>query len=502
MIELRDYQKDLVDAVRNEIIKGNKRVIMTLPTGGGKTYIMADIAKRSVENGHNVLILMHRRLLVYQMRDRFIDYKLDCGIIMSGMETSLDCPVQIGTIQTYHRRLKIDEIERNQFFINASVVMIDEAHRSLSRTFQEALSHYENKIVIGVTATPCLASGVGMGKYYNAIVDNIGVQKLIDGGHLVPGIYYAPSKPDLEKIRTIAGDYDKKELGERMNKTKLVGDVYIQWARLAGGLQTIIFAVNVSHSKALCNEFVRNGVRAEHLDAHSSDEEREDALRRLVNGDVQVICNVGLYTEGFDYPGAQCIVLARPTKSMGLYRQMGGRGLRPYLSKKECVIIDHGGCIDRMGFLEDDVEWSLDGKKIAHKKKIIRKKEKKIMTCDECCFLFTGPRCPQCGLDVKNYGKKIATTDDDLVEVGKNRKKFTMEEKKHWYGMFEWYRRAKGYADGWKSHKYKTKFGVWPRGMDYVGPAIPTDEFNNWIRYQYIKWAKSKANPKNQTVEA
>ena len=497
MIELRTYQKDIVDSVRSEIRNGNKRVVVALSTGAGKTYCMADIAKRSSDNGHKVLVLMHRRQLVQQMQDRFADYGINCGIIMSGVDADHEQPVQIGTIQTYHRRLKLDAIETNRFFVDASVIMIDEAHRSLSRTFQEALSNYPDKIVIGVTATPCLASGVGMGKYYNSIVDRIGIQKLIDLGHLVPARYYAPSKPDLDKIRTVLGDYDKKELGERMNQAKLIGDVYTQWAKLAGGLQTIVFAVNVKHSIALCAEFTRNGVMAEHLDAYSTDEERADVLMRLVNGDVQVICNVGLYTEGFDYPGAQCIVLARPTKSMGLYRQMAGRGLRPHMSKTECVVIDHGGCIDRLGFLEDDVEWSLDGKKIAFKKKVIRKKEKTIMTCEMCHYVFTGPRCPSCGNEVKNWGKKIETTDDDLVEVGKNRKKYTVEEKKKWFGMLEYHRREKGYSPGWSAHKYKERIGVWPRGMDSVGPIPPNIEFLNYMKHLRIKWAKSKANPRN-----
>lgn len=492
MVELRDYQSGLIDKTRNSILDGNKKVIIVLPTGGGKTFIMAEIAKRSVDNGHKVLALMHRRQLVQQMQDRFRDYGLESGIIMSGEETDLDKNIQIGTIQTYHRRLQLYDTA-NPFFIDASIVFVDEAHRSLSRTYKEALGTYQDKIVIGVTATPCLSSGVGMGRYYNSLINGVDVQELVDNGYLVPGRYYAPSKPDLDKIRTIAGDYDKKELGKRMNQVKLVGDVYENWAKLAGGLQTIVFAVNVKHSRALCEEFQRHNVDAEHLDAHSSEERREEVLNNLMRGETQVVCNVGLYTEGFDYPGAGCIIVARPTKSMGLWRQMVGRGLRPYPDKKECVVIDHGGCVDRLGFVEDDVWWTLDGKKQAFKKKVERKKEKTIMTCEECSYLFTGNRCPQCGKEVTNYSKKIAALNAELVEVGKNKKQYTKLEKEKWYAQFEYYRRQKGYAPGWTAHKYKEKIGVWPRGMDSIPLSEPDSEFKNWMRYLAIKFHKKKA---------
>ena len=496
MIILREYQEKAVTSVRDEVKKGKRKIIMVLPTGAGKTYVMADIALRCIDNGHKVLALMHRRLLVYQMRDRFSDYGIDVGIIMSGVETNFECSVQIGTIQTYHKRLQLSDVgpETNIFFTDAAVILIDEAHRSLSRTYKEVFANYTDKIIIGVTATPCLASGMGMGNFYDALVDIVDVQELIDQKHLVPVRYYAPSKPDLKEIKTILGDYDKKELGKRMNKQKLIGDIYLNWAKLAGGKQTIVFAVNVKHSIALKDEFVRYGVNAEHFDAHSSDEIREDILRRLESGDIQVICNVGLLTEGFDYPGVECIVVARPTKSMGLYRQMLGRGLRPSEGKKEIIIIDHGGCIDRLGFIEDDIEWSLDGKRIAFKKKVIRKKEKTIITCPECMNVFIGNVCTRCGFKIKNWGKMIETTDTELVEVGKNRKKYTMQEKLRFMQMAEYHRRLKGYAKGWAAHFFRSKFLVWPNRFKDVSPLKPDQSFRNYLTYRNIKYAKSKRN--------
>lgn len=495
MIELRNYQKELVESVREEVKKGHKKIIMTLPTGGGKSFIAADIAARSVEKGHKVLILTHMRQLVTQMSLRLSEYGLDSGFIMAGFESELNKSIQIGTIQTYSRRIKLpDEI----FFINASIVIIDEAHKSMSKTYQTVLSKYTDKIVIGITATPVLGSGVGLGEFYSVIVDRIGVHGLIDIGQLVPVRYFAPDAPDLSKIKIVRGDYDKKELGDKMSQPKIVGDVYEQWAKVAGGKQTMVFAVNVKHSKYLRDKFLSYGIKAEHLDAHNEDDERSETIRRFRNGDTQVLCNVGLFTEGTDIPEIECISIARPTKSLGLYRQMGGRGLRPSNGKTECILIDHGGCVQRLGFLEEEIEWSLSGKEIAYRAKKKKKKEDKILTCDMCQCAFTGPVCKNCGHKVEDYGKKIASVDAELIEL-KKPKQMSKDEKRRWYGMIEYYRRSKGtYSPGWTAHKYKEKTGVWPKNLEGVILIEPDKECLNWLKYQNIRWAKSKRNTSNE----
>jgi DNA repair protein RadD len=349
------------------------------------------------------------------------------------------------------------------------------------------------KVIIGVTATPCLASGVGMGEFYQSLVALTDIRNLIEAGHLVPIRYYAPSKPTLEGIRTVHGDFENKALAERMNTMKLVGDVFQNWARIAGGLQTIVFAVNVRHSKALCHEFKHQGVSAAHLDAHSSDEQRDEVLTALFDREIQVVFNVGLYTEGFDYPGAECIVLARPTKSLGLYLQMAGRGLRPNPGKTECIIIDHGGNIERLGFVDDPVVWTLDGKKLAWGRTPRQKPEKTPLTCDMCQAVFTGRRCPECGYEIKDYGKRIEAIEAQLQEIrpGEERKA-TWQEKARWYGMFEYHRRMKGYSPGWTAHKYREKFGVWPRSVSEIGPIKPDREFRNWMKHLAIKWRKKQ----------
>jgi len=487
--------------IRDEIRKGSKRVLLALCTGAGKTHVMAWIAKSAVEKGHKVLALMHRRQLVQQMVDRFGECGIDTAMIMAGTEGDLECQCQVATMQTYNRRLDLDNLEFNRFYIDASVLLVDEAHHVLSKTYQKILKNYNGKIVIGVTATPTLSSGVGMGEYFDAIVQPIGVSELIEQKHLVPGIYYGPEAPrELYKVKMKMGDYEKKELNEVMIQADVIGNVVDTWLRIASDKRTMVFAVKVNHSKALTKEFMSHGVSAEHLDAHSSDETREETLNRFRLGETQVITNVGLYTEGSDLPMLECVVLARPTKSIGLYLQMIGRGARPFDGKDDFIVIDHGGCVQQLGFYEDDMVWSLDGKEKKHKKKVERKKEKTLITCDQCLNIFTGNICPRCGYRIKDYGKRIEAAEAELIKLNDRRPKpATMEEKSRFYGMLEYYRRThtkkdgSRYADGWVAWKYKSKFGIWPKGLKETGPIEPDQAFLNFITYQNIRYAKSKA---------
>lgn len=502
-MELRSYQLKAIDLIRDAIKSGKRKILVTLPTGAGKTHLMAAIVSGAVNKGNHVAAIVHRRQLVTQMADMFTGCGIESGIIMADEESHLGRPAQIISRDTYHRRLKLDEVEYNPFFVNAEIILIDEAHHALSKTYQSILAHYPDKIVIGVTATPTLSTGVGMGRYFDALVQPIGVKELIDMGYLVPGRYFGPSEPDLTGVRTVAGDFEKKGLDRVMNNTAIIGDVVDNWMRIAGDKKTMVFAVNVKHSKALRDEFKRHYVKAEHLDAYSEDEERAATIERFRMGDTQVLCNVGLYTEGTDIPEIECISLARPTKSFGLYLQMVGRGARPSEGKKEFIVIDHGGCIRRLGFYEDEIEWSLDGKKPAHRKKQEKHKEKKLMTCERCGCVFYGPVCTTCGYEVKHYGKKIAAIEAELEEItkGKERKQATMEDKRRFYRMLEYHRREKGYAPGWSAHKFKEKFGVWPKGFKGESPIEPDTDFSNYMRHLRIKWAKSKYNPKNSTQQ-
>lgn len=489
---LRPYQEKAVDMIRRSVASGKKRILLVLPTGSGKSHILTAIASGCISKGNNVLSLVHRRQLVTQLTDHYTNAGLDTGIIMSGINSETEKPCQVASMLTYNRRLQLLDLENNRFFIDCPVVLIDEAHHVLSESYQRILKNYKNKIVIGVTATPCLSNGYGMGNYFDDLICPVTVKEMIDQGYLVPGWYFGPSAPDLNAIKTVAGDYEKKGLDGVMNTPKLVGEAVDNWVKYANGLRTMAFCVTVSHSKNVCKQYNDRGIKAEHLDAHHGDEEREAVLERFRNNETMVVCNVGLYTEGTDVKEIQCIQILCPTKSDGKYIQVLGRGARPNEDKEHFVVLDHGGCVDRLGLYEDYRLWSLDGKKPAISKKQKREKKQKLLTCDECTFKFTGSKCPQCGTAVKDYGKKMEALEAELVEINTKKRTGTPAEKLKWYRMLLYHARMKGIKDGWAYYKVKEKFGSFVRGANDVTPIEPDAEVARHIKYLNIKYIKGK----------
>jgi len=495
---LREYQTRTAEAVRQEAIKGKRRILVVMPTGAGKTHTMSELTMGAMSKGNRTLALMHRRGLVEQMMERFASCGIETGCIMAGKETNLDCQCQVASLWTYVRRLNLAEKDFNRFWVDTPFVLIDEAHHALNNTYKKILKNYEKSFVIGFTATPTLSTGAGLGDYFDSLVNVVTMDELLDGGFLVPGDYYGPSDPDLSGLKIVQGDYEKKGLDEKFNKPRIVGDVVDNWLKLAGDKRTMVFSINRKHGKALCNEFLSHKINAEYLDAHSDDEERSGVLRRFDNGDTQVICQVALFTEGTDIPSIQCLVIARPTRSLGLHRQILGRGARPYPGKKDFMVLDHGGNVKRLGYYEDEIDWSLSGKPLANKPYTPRTKEKTIIDCPMCRHLFTGPRCPKCGHEINNYGKKIEVVQGDLVKLKGEKAKYTMDEKRAWYCMFEHERRRLGKTESWLLAQYKSKFGVWPRKMDEIGPVTPSIECQNWLKYQRIKYFKGKEKREKQ----
>lgn len=488
---LRPYQQLAVDKIRESISLGNKRVVMVMATGAGKSGCFAEIIRLSLERGNRCLFLVHRRNLVTQMIDTLNEHGItDVGIIMAGHQSNTEAMVQVATIQTLSRRLDLDDLDFNRFFFPATVVLCDEAHTTVSKRYQDVLSLYKDKIIIGCTATPMRSDGKGLGEVFDALVDVIGVQELTEAGFLAHARYFVPTQPDLENIKISRGDYEIGELGKRMNQPKLVGDIVDNWLRIAPDRKTIVFCVNVKHAISVAEAFKKQGVPATHLSAKSTDDEREQAFRDMDNDNLQVICNVALYVEGMDCPDINCVVMARPTKSLGLYRQACGRGLRP--SGTDTIIIDHGGVVEEHGPLNDEIEWTLDGKEKAWKKKKKKEGEKRPMKCSVCALIFDGAdKCPDCGSPVQSFGKPIEVVDADLVEFG-HKKKATMTDKRQFYGMMKYYVRNNKKNPKMLDASYKEHFGVWPRGMDNVQPIRPDQKFDNWMRYKNIRFAKSK----------
>ena len=493
--KMRDYQSSAICKIRESMSKGIRRIIYHAPTGSGKTATASNIIEKAHDRGKKVLFLANRRELIFQAKETLERFGIECGVIMAGEERNLSAQVQIASMQTYVRRMDLEELELNEWWHQADLIFCDEAHASVSPSWQKILTAYGDKMfVIGLTASPCRGDGRGLGEYFEEIISTTDVGDLIDQNYLVPVRYFAPSTPDLEGISTVAGDYDKKELGKRVNTVKLVGDIYDNWSIICPDRPTIIFATNVKHSISIKEVFKSHGIDIEHIDAKTPKEERSDALSRLRGGKLQVITNVGILTEGFDFPEASCIVLARPTKSLGLYLQMSGRGLRIAPGKNDLCLLDHAGCLENHGKLEWSREWSLDGKEKAWSERKEKEKEpSKLLKCHVCHAVFEGiSTCPDCGTPLQKFGKKIETEDAELKEVGKD--KATVEEKRIFLGMLKaWVPRQKNPNPKRIKGSFRGRFGIWPHhSYQDVAPIEPDEAFLNRMRHDAIKYAKRK----------
>jgi superfamily II DNA or RNA helicase len=469
---LRQYQVDSINDLRKAILKGHKRIVLQLATGGGKTTIASEMIRKANEKGKKCLFLADRIELVEQTSRR-LDYEgIDHGIIMADNPRYKPHSInQVCSPQTLARR----PVPR------ADLVIIDECHvaYNVHRKMMEAMP---NTVFIGLSATPFTK---GLGKMYSNLVVGATTAKLTDEGYLVPVKVFAPSKPDLTKIRTIAGDYDEKELFARVNKPKLVADIVDTWIKRAENRPTIGFAVNVLHSQSLCEQFKDRGIRAAHIDAYMPKKEREQIVKDFKEGYIKVLFNVGILDKGFDYPEASCLIMARPTKSLMLYIQQAGRVLRTHSSKEDAIILDHAGNTQAHGFVTDELPQELDDGTKRKVERTAKAEKEKVTLCPSCAYVKKRHEytCPCCGFVPKKKDAGIDVEAGDLLEV--TRKKVTMQDKQNLYSELLYVEVEKGYKRGFAAQMYRNKCGVWPKGLNDI-PKTPSAETLNYIKSRMI----------------
>ncbi len=454
MIQLRPYQLAAVTEARAAIKAGKRRLILRAPCGAGKTIVSAAIIQSAVERGSHVLFLAHRKELIDQVSAKLDQFGVDHGIIMaSHWRRRPNALVQVASVQTLNRR----EIPQ------ADLIIIDEAHLSLAKSYLDIIAGRSRAVVLGLTATPIRADGKPLSAIYHDIVPVSDVAQLIRMGFLVRPRHYAPERPDLTAIGMRGGDYDESELAMAVDRPDLIGNIIGHWKQLAAGRTTAVFAVKISHSLHIVEQFKAAGIRAEHVDGTTPKHEREQILKRFANGETTVCSNVGVMTEGYDNPRISAVILARPTMSLALYLQMSGRGLRIDEGKLDCIILDHSGCAHAHGFIDEEREWALESRK---KKRNDQKRDAPIRTCDQCYAAYpaASKACPECGFAPERKTSEI--TEDashGLVEITDEmrarlrREKIREEAKAQTLEDLQAIARARGYAPGWAYHRWQAR---------------------------------------------
>ncbi|WP_119268366.1 DEAD/DEAH box helicase [Taklimakanibacter deserti] len=494
-IALRDYQADAIARIERD---PNRRVLLVCPTGGGKTVIATAIMKEFSDQWKKALFVVHRREIVQQTSRKLQDLRISHGIIMAGVRDRPLDRVQVAAIQTLHARaIRSDRMALPE----ADLVIIDEAHHASAATYKAVIEAYPNARIVGLTATPCRGDGRGLGGIFESMLEVEQVQGLIDKGHLVRTKVFAPkAPPDLKGVKVRMGDYVEGQLAERMNTDKLVGDIVTHWHRHGEKRKTVVFAVNVAHSIHIRNEFIKSGVRCGHIDGSTPKPERDQTLERLRRGDIDVVTNCAVLTEGWDMPDVGCCVLARPTRQMGLYRQMIGRALRSAPGKTDAIVLDHAGATHRLGFAEDPVEWTLDrgkgARNTAQERREANLGPRAVMECAQCGVMREGGKaCWNCGFLPQRKPADYRVADGDLGLIDRQRRVqpivLQQAAKDQFLGELLWYATERGYKRGWAAHKFKERFGHWPP-YGNPPPAKPSPETLSWIRSRNIAWAKAK----------
>ncbi len=386
-MQLRPYQVVAIDALRAAFAGGARAVLLTAPTGSGKTVIIAALALGAHGKQRRLLIVAHRAELIRQASEKLAAAGIPHGIIAPG-HPHLALPIQVGSVQTLARRLaRLDQYD---------LIALDEAHHAVAGSWRKLLDAQPQARLVGLTATPQRLDGRGLGRDaggpFDALVLGPTVRALVDEGYLVPSrVFSAAQPPNLTRVQTVRGDYDARELAAIMDTRTVTGDVLAHYQRHAAGLSALVFCVSVQHAEDVAHAFRAAGIRAQAAHGGLQPRERERILTGLATGGVQVVCAAELISEGLDVPSVAAVVLLRPTQSLALHLQQVGRGLRPAPGKQHLIVLDHAGNTLRHGFAESARTWTLEGRKA-------RAAAPSVRQCPECyCAHPPASRCPACG---------------------------------------------------------------------------------------------------------
>ena len=496
MINLRNYQNNGVNAIRQCFLKLVYCVMYVLPTGGGKTVLFTFIAQRMALKGKKVIILVHRIELLRQTSKALSKFGVEHGMINPNYTPNFTHNVQVASVQTIINRL--DYFAAVGWF--ADTIIIDECHHGTAGSWRKVINFFkllnEKLTIIGVTATPIRTDGQGLGVQHNGIFNELIAgptpKWLMDEGYLVRAkVLSPPSKADTSKLKRGKGDFNKNDLEAITNKPTITGDAVDHYESTCPGVPTIVFCVNVKHTEEVAQEFRNRGYRFYAIDGTTDDEERKRVLQGLVDGSVQGVCSCDLINEGTDVPAATCAILLRYTASLALHLQQMGRVLRPVYAeglpidtkeqrlhaiavseKPHAYILDHVGNVGSWqdgefvvnhGLPDEEHDWSLDGERKKKGKKILEEKPVKVQQCLSCFAVHEpAPVCPECGhvyIVKDKTPKKVAGQLQEITAemIAEKREKRIEVGKSDTYEDLLRIAAERGYNPGWAKVQYGLK---------------------------------------------
>lgn len=436
MITLYPYQQKAVQDLIDSIKSGNRRNVLCMPTGAGKTVTFVSMVAKAIQKGNRAMILCDRKELIGQAKDKINDLGLAPTIIAPRHKFEHN-NCYLASVDTLRRR-EIPDID---------LLIIDEAHKqSFDKTILRYIEQY-NPYIVGATATPVRTGAQkSMHHIYDNIVMGPSIPDLIDQGFLVPAKTFA-AKEDFSSLEMRGGDFDIGQMFNQFNKTKMYDGVLDNYLRFSPDKKAICFNVNVEHSKRMTAQFIAAGISSRHLDGKTPDWERREILQEFKEGKFKVLNNCSVLTTGFDEPSIETVIVNRATMSMPLWLQMTGRGSRTHKGKDGFTIIDQGANVYRHGLWEEEREFNL-----------VKPRRKKngvapVKACPLCWEINAASTyvCKACGHEWEKPKQVLAKAE--FIEVnklnnrgfGKNQEDISKMNMKE----LQEYGKLKGYKAGW-----------------------------------------------------
>lgn len=431
-MQLRDYQNTLIDKVRNSYAEGYESPCIVAPCGSGKSILIADIIRSAGEKGNHVLFLIHRN----EIKDQI---KKTLQLVGADMNY-----VKLGMVQTIVRRL--DKITA------PSLIVIDESHHAPANSYRKIFDHFPKAKRVSFTATPVRLSGAGLEDVNDILIEEVDAKWLIENNYLSPYKYYAPKLIDTEQLKLNSmKEFSSTSVNQAMDDKKIYGDVIKHYKKLADGEKAIAYCHSIEASKRVAGEFNEAGVHAVHLDGKTPKDQRDEIIKKFRDGEIKIITNIDIISEGVDIPDCSTVIMLRPTQSLSLFIQQSMRGMR-YQPNKTSIIIDHVDNVSRHGLPDDEREWSLKGKKQQSKSEI------SIKECENCFGVYKGEEkiCPLCGHkpEIKERESEYEVEESaELEQVTESKERMIMDyrEPEDCKNMKEIHELAKNrqYKPGW-----------------------------------------------------
>ena len=495
---LRDYQIEICESVR-EAFKKHRSVMMQMPTGTGKTVVLASLVQQYLDKSLElrdqhcqVLIVAHRIELTEQMGEHLKRYGIEYGVIAGGRKTKEAEPVIVASIQTLSSKLS-----SLSSLLSPSLIIIDEAHHAVAKTYRQLWDVWPEARFLGLTATPYRLSGEGFTDLFDVLVDSWTMKRFIAEGWLSAFDYYSirPDSDDQKLIdnlkkRGADGDFQMKELHDTLDVTPCIERLFESFEQFAFDMKGIVYAIDIAHAEHIAEYYREQGVNALALSSKTDMKERKEAVEAfrassvivhhqlLKDKPIQVLVSVDLFSEGFDCPDVEFIQIARPTLSLAKYLQMIGRGLRPNKGKECCTIIDNVGMYRRFGLPSGERDWGMFFEGLKDE----RIKELKNLNFDLNFDLNTNRGEGNAAL-VKIVGYEgMASRFDKLGKTGFERKK-------------------KGKIWVWRDTLTGIMFEKHPVVVDFKGVEMMTDDGLTFYPRIRSKWVDGKSGINRKALE-